>query len=795
MANPITDKAIEQFAQMMVRKMETLSADWEKPWFNTTGSGQPQNLSGRPYSRLNELFLFFLSEELGYKTPVFFTFLQAKAEGITINRGEKSFPVLFYNFSVREIASGKKIPFEEYAKLSMIEKQDYKVTPYLKLYNVFNLDQTSFAMQFPERFEELMNKFKVPSLNDEAGMVASKPLDEMLKEQSWLCPIYVEKGDQAFFKPSSDEIHVPLKAQFNSGENFYATLLHEMTHSTGADGRLNRKFGEHFGDENYGREELVAELTAALMCRELGLSSTIREENAAYLKGWIDIIRKEPKYLFSVLSDVGKAAAMIEQGLLSPKVNLELKTEVVASNESNKKATTAEYNIQKTAHTPTILSAIKQAYVNGFPIIYNSPEYPPLFNNPEGFREFAEENGFSISDVMKTFNEHKKELEIFIQENIKEIIQGNYAGNNATQQLNSNVMQIEEQKINWDELKSKHGITRETLQQADVLDEVLQGRKSSKLVQLSYEGQDGPRSFNAKIRFQEKEGSVGLVYYPVRQAPDLDKPYFGYEFTEQDKKNLLETGNLGHTAEIERNGDKVKVLISVDSLTNDLVQADVDRLRIPNAIKGVTLTEEQKSFLLDGKPVRIKDMTSNAGNTFSSYVMVNAEKRSLEFVSLKPNIVESVNDLTVLNGVAISEENRKILSEGGAVFIEGMTSRDGREYSANIKYDPEAKRIRYEFPENTDANSHEFKIPYKIKGVTLTEEQKNKLLAGEKVLIKDMTSSQGKKFSNTVYLDKEEKKIKFSPFEDKSQKKSERKEVRENTEKKDVKKKSKGHKV
>jgi hypothetical protein len=166
--------------------------------------------------------------------------------------------------------------------------------------------------------------------------------------------------------------------------------------------------------------------------------------------------------------------------------------------------------------------------------------------------------------------------------------------------------------------------------------------------------------------------------------------------------------------------------------------------------------------------------------------MINAEKRSLEFVRLKPNVVENINDLKELNGVRITEENRKILSEGGSVLLDGMTSRDGREYSANVRYDPEAKRIRYDFPEK---DSEGVRIPNMIKGVTLTEEQKTKLSAGEEVFLEGMTSSGGRKFSNSVYLDKEEKKIKFKPFEEKA--KTENKEITPPPEQKQTNKKGK----
>ena len=123
----------------------------------------------------------------------------------------------------------------------------------------------------------------------------------MLATQSWVCPISLLSGDAAFYVPSKDCIVLPRKEQFSDLEAFYSTLLHEMSHSTGAASRLNR----HLEDRTlYGREELVAEFSAALAGYGLGVSSCLQEENAAYLKGWLEQIREEPKFLFSVLTDV-----------------------------------------------------------------------------------------------------------------------------------------------------------------------------------------------------------------------------------------------------------------------------------------------------------------------------------------------------------------------------------------------------------------------------------------------------------------------------------------------------------
>lgn len=108
-------------------------------------------------------------------------------------------------------------------------------------------------------------------------------------------------------------IVIPKKGQFNSGENFYSTLLHEMAHSTGEPAYLNREKGRIFGDEKYAREELVAELTAATTGQAMGISTHIREENAMYLKNWLGALKEDPKFIYSILSDVGKASCMIQE--------------------------------------------------------------------------------------------------------------------------------------------------------------------------------------------------------------------------------------------------------------------------------------------------------------------------------------------------------------------------------------------------------------------------------------------------------------------------------------------------
>ena len=132
--------------------------------------------------------------------------------------------------------------------------------------------------------KKLMEKFKLPELRDTEGMYAHPALDRMIQTQGWLCPINADKQeDGAYYSPSRDIVVLPMKAQFNIGNTpedtyrggmeFYSTMLHEMTHSTMTPERLNREMGGRFGDPKYAKEELVAELTAAMISHSMGFDS------------------------------------------------------------------------------------------------------------------------------------------------------------------------------------------------------------------------------------------------------------------------------------------------------------------------------------------------------------------------------------------------------------------------------------------------------------------------------------------------------------------------------------------
>lgn len=324
------DKNAEKFVALMVEKIESMSENWQKPWFYKGKSLNifiPQNLTGRYYSGGNVFLLYFLCEKYNYQTPVFLTFNQARKEGIKISKGSISFPVYYTMLCAYERNTNEKISFEDYRALSEEDKANYRLSSYTQYYHVFNIDQTDFATRYPQKWKMLKEKFLKETdenNNQTKGMYVNPILDAMNESQSWVCPISIEYSDSAFYSLSTDSITLPLKKQFLDGENFYATELHEMGHSTDVNERLNRK---HFYDrdiKSYGREELVAELVAALMGLYLGISVSVRKENAAYLKTWCKSIGEEPKFLFSVLADAIKAVKYISRHL---NISLELENE------------------------------------------------------------------------------------------------------------------------------------------------------------------------------------------------------------------------------------------------------------------------------------------------------------------------------------------------------------------------------------------------------------------------------------------------------------------------------------
>lgn len=281
-------------------------------------------------------------ENEGYKIPRFCTFdcvqrmnkpteKQAK-EGVelprvSVNKGEKSFPVMLTTFTCIHKETKEKIKYDDYKKLSDDEKKMYNVYPKMQVFRVFNVAQTNLQEARPELWEKLERENAGTKL-EESEKMSFEPMDVMIRDNRWICPIKPMHQDKAYFSISKNEIVIPEKSQFKDGESFYGTLWHEMTHSTGIEGQLDRIKPACFGSDEYAREELVAELGSALVAQRYGMSKALKEESCAYLKSWLEHLKESPQFIKTTLLDVKKATSLVTQNVDKIAQELEQKNKV-----------------------------------------------------------------------------------------------------------------------------------------------------------------------------------------------------------------------------------------------------------------------------------------------------------------------------------------------------------------------------------------------------------------------------------------------------------------------------------
>ena len=337
-------KALDLFSEMMIAKIESLSSKdgWKKPWFTEGALQWPKNLNGREYNGMNAFLLLLHCEKEGYKIPRFCTFdriqqfnkpgsrdKEAKPR-VSVLKGEHSFPVMLTTFTVVDKETKERIKWEDYKLLSQEQREKYNVYPKLQTYHVFNVAQTNLKEVRPELWEKLEQEYSMPKVDRSE---AFEPVDRMITDNRWICPIKPMYGDSAYYSISKNEIVVPEKGQFKDGESFYSNLFHEMGHSTGAENQLDRLKPTTFGSAEYAREELVAELTAALTAQRYGMSKHLKDDTAAYLKAWLDSLKESPQYIKTVLLDVKKASSMLTQRI--DQIALEIEEEKKAEQTEN----------------------------------------------------------------------------------------------------------------------------------------------------------------------------------------------------------------------------------------------------------------------------------------------------------------------------------------------------------------------------------------------------------------------------------------------------------------------------
>lgn len=281
--------AYQVITDRIVELLEQGTVPWHKPW---QGGGEAKNLvSKRPYRGINR----FLLNMASYASPFWLTFNQAQKLGGHVKKGEKSTPVVFWKWLEKENP----------------ETGEVERRPCLRYYRVFNLEQTE-GLEHPA--------------SEEAEPTIFTPIErcEQLLAGMKDKPFIQHEQQAAWYSPSRDLINLPKPESFESPEEFYSTLYHEAGHWTGAKHRLNRPTLTDmapFGSTNYSKEELVAEMTAAMLCAVTGIENKTIDNSAAYLQGWLDRLKKDRRLVVTAAAQAQRAADYVQfgrTGILAP---------------------------------------------------------------------------------------------------------------------------------------------------------------------------------------------------------------------------------------------------------------------------------------------------------------------------------------------------------------------------------------------------------------------------------------------------------------------------------------------
>lgn len=274
---------------------------WSMPWRKLGRGGRPTNATSRHvYRGINVALLWGAADEFGFSDSRWATFNQWKAVGASVRKGSKGSPIVFYK------------------KLTVADKktgEDINI-PMVRLSYVFNVAQVDNA---PDRITNPV------ALTDRT--LTLEGVDNFIAATG---AIVQHGGDQAFYSPSRDIVQMPERMQFKGDadiatQRYYSTLLHELTHWTGHKSRLDRNHNGGFGSADYAREELIAELGAAFLCADLGVSNEPRDDHAQYLASWLKVMKEDSRAIFKAASAAEKACDMLK-GVKAPEVEAEAET-------------------------------------------------------------------------------------------------------------------------------------------------------------------------------------------------------------------------------------------------------------------------------------------------------------------------------------------------------------------------------------------------------------------------------------------------------------------------------------
>jgi antirestriction protein ArdC len=267
----------EIVTRKIIEGLEKGDLPWHQPW----SSGAVNHDSNKVYRGLNQLTLSYTADVEGWVNR-WITAKSIKKHGYRIGKGESPQYIAFFKWIDKKDDAGEKTG------------DKFPLLRYYKVWSISQLDEAEEIIESLPKAEEF------------------EPVEraEEIVQGMPNAPVIEFGGISARYSPSTDKVHMPLKEDFNSPDNFYSALFHELAHSTGAENRLNRKIENTFGDEKYSLEELVAEFTSAFLCAEAGIDNTI-QQSTAYIKHWLKVLKNDRQMLLTGASLAQKASDYI----------------------------------------------------------------------------------------------------------------------------------------------------------------------------------------------------------------------------------------------------------------------------------------------------------------------------------------------------------------------------------------------------------------------------------------------------------------------------------------------------
>lgn len=264
------------------------------------------------------------------------------------------------------------------------------------------------------------------------------------------------------------------------------------------------------------------------------------------------------------------------------------------------------------------------------------------------------------------------------------------------------------EQIDWETMKNL-GVSKEYLEKRNLIEPLLKGQKTNELVSVSINfGGVAVRS-DARLSLRNTpEGNPVVLVHGIREAPELHKKFFGHEFTDEDKKNLLETGNMGRIVDLTyKTGNTVPSIIRVDKLTNEIVSVPTAFINVPDKIGGRELDEAQKQTIKEGNQLKLEGMVSEKGVPYNLTVQYNIDTRRLDFnfdntisnrQAQNNQKSQEPNPLTEFRGKELNDEQRNKLKGAQSVFIE-LTDKKNQPYNGYITLNKETDKLFFEFPD------------------------------------------------------------------------------------------------